>query len=1361
MLKEPLPAHSIRRALFTRALLLCLCPLLLGGCLYGQRWEQLAAEEASRPVTLKWEPIAPYQDLGAAFFVDESRGWAVGGAGTILHTEDGGQSWRAQTSGTDQDIYTVYFLPDGQHGWAAGGNDYPDFGGETTAVILHTQDGGKSWQTQYKKSRESISSLQFSADGQKGWAAGTNTILYTENGGLDWKDPDSIPEGSFSSLSMLPDGKRGWAAGWVEAAASTLTGIVIYTEDGGRHWEQRGSLPKTPFSGLQVSSDGNGVWLAGARMSEGASYNDPSWGTRATGVILYKEAAGSRFTPVNSPASHYIHHVYFSPDGQRAWALADQKITYTDNGGQSWIVCDQTPIRGLFYLQDTPRRAVGVGGAVLRSTDGLHWQAATRPPLAYLSALFFLPGGKKGWIVANKSVENYPGVGVPWIGGGGESSVLYSEDGGESWTALTGRPENLNAIHFLPDGQRGWAAGGRQTSDNHDPPGLTENGVILFTEDGGRTWTIQDSRADFVILTLQFSPDGRRGWALGVDPAEPGSQGSSIILYTEDGGRHWTPVEGLPAAKLSGLYFTPDFSQGWAFGDRILSTEDGKHWREYSPAPPDAVLTALQFLPDRQKGWAAGRTSARQSFIWHTADGGRQWQAQYQDPDPELRRVHFLDDGKSGWALGRNDILYTADGGANWQKQLDLPAGEFRFADFRFEANGEGVRGWAIGDSAIFRTVGESFHPLIESYRIKADAGQVELQWRLKDEPADKIRWKPEDIKWMITYCVEDKACSNPRQLVNEQTLPLRTEGDRRYFSFSWNPGSERVAEGTKIYYQLTPYDGELRVPPQLIGPHEYMPWWKNLPPWLTGLAIVCLLLLLYLGLCFFLLWRYPLGLLWMHEHLPLRDAFEAWTPSSLKSLIPRTIYALTFMPWFAKHPRTVRAWATRYTQEGRPGLGELSNSLREHYRKEPRVLDAWVQRHVASARKVFESLNTVKQRSIHVFTESSPGLPGAGETVKAFRALFEEGETLIAITGSGGSGKSSLACQVGRWAMNQELVGALIPHLMIPVLVEENVNDIAARIQAQLKLMVGDEVEPALAESLLLNKRVLVILDGLSEKSTDMQAQVREIYIHAPVKAFIVTSRRDVEVLRADKVTVRPEAITDSNVIHFIREYLRLSGHAEIFSRRQILTLVLRLSSITETRDGEVPITPLLVILLVNQAVEFAAAGQDIDELPYSIPETIVKYLERLSAGRTESVPNIIRATAIIARCSLGDEYVPQEFNRQRAVQALSQAGLWDGVHDPLAALVDGGVLEPHRLGGVDFYRFKLDPVAEYMAALERIQTLSGERRAWEEWLLSLEHTEGFPVETEGFLQALQVCVTTYRDKFKIPELPWPWCKQ
>jgi hypothetical protein len=50
---------------------------------------------------------------------DTQNGWAVGGAGTILHTSDGGSTWSPQSSGYGRTIYSVTFL-DAQNGWVAG-----------------------------------------------------------------------------------------------------------------------------------------------------------------------------------------------------------------------------------------------------------------------------------------------------------------------------------------------------------------------------------------------------------------------------------------------------------------------------------------------------------------------------------------------------------------------------------------------------------------------------------------------------------------------------------------------------------------------------------------------------------------------------------------------------------------------------------------------------------------------------------------------------------------------------------------------------------------------------------------------------------------------------------------------------------------------------------------------------------------------------------------------------------------------------------------------------------------------------------------------------------------------------------------
>lgn len=52
-------------------------------------------------------------------FADENNGWTVGYDGVIANTSDGGNLWTAQTSGTTNDLWDVYF-PKPDIGWAVG-----------------------------------------------------------------------------------------------------------------------------------------------------------------------------------------------------------------------------------------------------------------------------------------------------------------------------------------------------------------------------------------------------------------------------------------------------------------------------------------------------------------------------------------------------------------------------------------------------------------------------------------------------------------------------------------------------------------------------------------------------------------------------------------------------------------------------------------------------------------------------------------------------------------------------------------------------------------------------------------------------------------------------------------------------------------------------------------------------------------------------------------------------------------------------------------------------------------------------------------------------------------------------------------
>lgn len=81
--------------------------------------------------------------LRSIVFINESRGWVVGDRGEIFETADGGASWRQQPSGTEQNLNSVTFLPDGRRGWAVG----------AAGTVLYTGDGGETWIHQTQSER--------------------------------------------------------------------------------------------------------------------------------------------------------------------------------------------------------------------------------------------------------------------------------------------------------------------------------------------------------------------------------------------------------------------------------------------------------------------------------------------------------------------------------------------------------------------------------------------------------------------------------------------------------------------------------------------------------------------------------------------------------------------------------------------------------------------------------------------------------------------------------------------------------------------------------------------------------------------------------------------------------------------------------------------------------------------------------------------------------------------------------------------------------------------------------------------------------------------------------------------------------
>ncbi len=108
-------------------------------------------------------------------FADELNGWAAGDGGAIVHTADGGVTWKRQTSGVPHILMDVDFV-DNLQGWVVG------FDRSTgSSVVLSTLDGGATWNEQARIPSEGIRAL-FVLDAEHAWAVGEQQRRSDEDG---------------------------------------------------------------------------------------------------------------------------------------------------------------------------------------------------------------------------------------------------------------------------------------------------------------------------------------------------------------------------------------------------------------------------------------------------------------------------------------------------------------------------------------------------------------------------------------------------------------------------------------------------------------------------------------------------------------------------------------------------------------------------------------------------------------------------------------------------------------------------------------------------------------------------------------------------------------------------------------------------------------------------------------------------------------------------------------------------------------------------------------------------------------------------------------------------------------------------
>ena len=274
---------------------------------------------------------------------------AVGYFGTVLVSNDGGQSWDAPATGTDEPLYAVAF-GQGDELWAAG----------RAGVLLLSRDAGRSWLRRPTPFERHVFGLYAGAPETLLAVGDFGLQLSTQDGGAHWTcipraqdvilgriapaAGDAVVVGEFGTIERMraghPPGARGvlhgvpedtyvydawFAADGVTGIAVGLTGTILRSTDSGQHWQ---------LVNTGITEDLFGVGGAGSRVAvvgEG-------------GLVALSTDGGLTFTRAESPPLPV--------------PLTDVEFADADHGF-----------------------AVGPRGLVLRSTDGgAHWSIVHPAP---------------------------------------------------------------------------------------------------------------------------------------------------------------------------------------------------------------------------------------------------------------------------------------------------------------------------------------------------------------------------------------------------------------------------------------------------------------------------------------------------------------------------------------------------------------------------------------------------------------------------------------------------------------------------------------------------------------------------------------------------------------------------------------------------------------------------------------------------------------------------------------------------------------------------------------------------------------------------------------------------------------------
>ena len=298
--------------------------------------------------------------LLAVHFIDNQTGWVLASDGKVLHTMDGGQSWDIQETMSPKSGIDVFFV-DENKGWIVG----------TDALILRTTDGGNTWQPQSSPVSEDYTfwTIQF-VDAEHGWIAARKIwfdpnppinqrfyghVLRTTDGGESWHSADYFSTHSVDDLYFIDENEGWYLSTTFDAAWIDWWKAVYHTTTGGTSWgRQSSSLTETDLNDI-FFVDSNTGWLVG----------DDKW---SDGPV-WRTTDGSTWRDANIGIDDDLFGVQFV-GSSNGWIRSRGSIWHTADGGDVWnaqtIESSCTDFNDFHFVDTGHGYVVGDNGVVCK-----------------------------------------------------------------------------------------------------------------------------------------------------------------------------------------------------------------------------------------------------------------------------------------------------------------------------------------------------------------------------------------------------------------------------------------------------------------------------------------------------------------------------------------------------------------------------------------------------------------------------------------------------------------------------------------------------------------------------------------------------------------------------------------------------------------------------------------------------------------------------------------------------------------------------------------------------------------------------------------------------------------------------------